>query len=171
MPTAAADESKVRMSNNIYTIPGASHQVSIRDAAYYCVGEVLPGIDGGRAKIKDVIDKINKIFLSYNPDGWNTKNPQKRAPKGGFTVPALRRIGKAPPPANPGRWAMKPTFRVGGDDELILIRADDRAAADDDDETEDLSGAGAGAGADTEDAADSGGGGGDDDEISDIETQ
>lgn len=175
LPTAAAaEEGKGRLSNNIYSIPGASHPVSIRDAAFYCVGDVLHGIDGGRAKIKDVIEDINEIFLSYNPEGWATVNTQKRAENGGFTIPALRRIGKAPPPANTGRWAMKPTFRVE-DDELILIRenVEDRRAAganaaDDDEATEDFSGDFSGAGV-TEDAADSGDD--DDDDISDIETQ
>ena len=141
--SAAAEEGKGRMSNNIYVIPGASHPVSIRDAAYYCVGEVLSGIDGGRAKVKDVIDKINKIFLTHNPGGWQTTNPQKRAKDGGFTTSALRRIGKAAPPANPGRWAMKPTF-CADDNELVFIHpasSDNAVAAEsdgDDDEISDI---------------------------------
>ena len=117
---AAAHPTGARMSNNIYVIPGTSHRISIRDTAYYCVGEILSGIDGGRAKIKNVIDKVNRLFLEHNPDGWQTTNPQKRAPAGGFTISALRRIGKAAPPAAPGRWAMKPTFLVD-DDELVLL--------------------------------------------------
>jgi hypothetical protein len=167
---AAVDEGKGRLSNNIYTIPGVPHQVSIRDTGYYCVREVLSRIEGGRAKIKDVIDKINKIFLEHNPDGWQTKNKQKRAGDGGFTTSALRRVGKAAPPAAPGRWAMKPTFRVDDDDadELVLIRDasvkvprsahDARDARDDDDDEDDA--------ADSGDAA-AGDDGGDD--MSDID--
>lgn len=151
-----------------------THPVSIRDAAYYYVGVVLYGIDGSRAKIKDVIDKINKIFLEHNPEGWQTTNAQKRAPDGGFTVSALRRIGHAPPPAAPGRWTMKPTFRVGDDaDELVLIRnprvdipsavplVDTDTRGDDDDDDDD-------AAADSGDAA-AGGEGEDDDDMSDID--
>ena len=56
------------------------HEVSIRDAirdaANYCVREVLSGIDGGRARIKDVIDDINELFLEPNPLGWVTTNKQ-----------------------------------------------------------------------------------------------
>ena len=117
-PAAAAG---ARRSNNLYRIPGTSRLVSIRDAAYYCVHEVLSGIDGGRAKIKDVIDDVNEIFLEHNPEGWQTANPQKRAEDGGFTVTALRRIGKAAPPANPERWSMKPTFYVEDGDEMVLL--------------------------------------------------
>ena len=111
-----------KMSNNIYVIPGTSRTVSIRDAAYYCVGEVLSGIDGGRARIKDVIEEINKLFLEHNPLGWVTTNKQKRAEDtGGFKPLALLKIGKAAPPADPGRWVMKPTFCVAHDDELVLL--------------------------------------------------
>jgi hypothetical protein len=88
------------------------------------VGEVLSDIDGGRAKIKDVVGDINLAFLAHNPDGWDTKNPQKRDPTGGFTVPALKKIGKAAPPANPDRWSMKPTFYVAADDEMVLLGDD-----------------------------------------------
>ena len=117
-PAAAAG---ARRSNNLYRIPGTSRLVSIREAAYYCVGEVLSGIDGGRAKIKDVIVDINDTFLEHNPDGWDIINHQKRAPSGGFTISALRSFGKAAPPAKPDRWAVQPTFCVEDDDELVLL--------------------------------------------------
>ena len=119
---AAAAGAGARRSNNLYRIPGTSRLVSIREAAYYCVGEVLSGIDGGRAKIKDVLDGVNKIFLEHNPDGWDIVNHQKRAPSGGFTISALRSFGKAAPPAKPDRWAVQPTFCVeDDDDELVLL--------------------------------------------------
>ena len=125
MPLATEEGKGSRLSNNIYRIPGASRLVSIRDAAYYFMGEVLSRIDGGRAKIKDVIDGVNKIFLEHNPDGWQTANPQKRAPSGGFTISALRHIGKAAP----GRWATKPTFCVDDNDLVVVITVITNAAA------------------------------------------
>ena len=108
-----------RLSNNIYVIPGTSRKVSIRDAAYHCVGDVLSCI-GGRAKIKDVIYDINELFLEHNPEGWLTANAQKRAADGGFTAYGLRFLGRAKTPAKPERWAVKPTFRLE-DDELVLL--------------------------------------------------
>ena len=113
-----------RMKNNIYRIPGTSREVSIRDAAYFFVGEVLASIDG-RVYINDVIHDINEAFLEHNPGGWVTTNPHKRSKKdGGFTVAAIRKIGKAPPPASAERWAMKPTFRVVDKDEMVLLDVD-----------------------------------------------
>ena len=109
-----------RLSNNIYVIPGTSRKVSIRDAAYHCVGDVLSCI-GGRAKIKDVIYDINELFLEHNPDGWQTTNTQKRAEDGGFTAYGLRFLARAKTPAKPERWAVKPTFRLEDDDELVLL--------------------------------------------------
>ena len=109
-----------RLSNNIYQIPGTSRLVSIRDAAYHFVGDVLSGIVGGRAKVKDVIDDVNEAFLALNPDGWLTTNPQKRAEDGGFTAYGLCFLGRAAPPANPDRWVVQPTFRLD-DNELVLL--------------------------------------------------
>lgn len=114
--------------NNVYAIPGTSRLVSIREAAYYFVGDVLSDIVGGRAKVKDVVDDVNENFLAHNPKGWDTTNTQKaRESDGGFTVYGLRFLGRAAPPAKPERWAVQPTFYLD-DDELVLLGDDEEMA-------------------------------------------
>lgn len=115
-----------RLANNLYVIPGSSRPASIREAAYHFVGDVLSTIEGGRAKVKDVINDINKAFLEHNPEGWQTLNDQKRAESGGFSVYGLSFLGRLAPPAKPDRWAVQPTFRME-ENELVLLREGDDA--------------------------------------------
>ena len=138
--TASPGGKGSRLSNNIYRIPDTSRLVSIRDAAYYFVGEVLSGIDGGRAKIKDVLGDVNKIFLEHNPDGWQTANSQKRAEdNGGFTAYGLCFLGRAAPPAKPDRWAVQPTFRLDDNELVMLQRARHGPEEEEEEEEEEMS--------------------------------
>lgn len=130
----AAPAVGARLSNKLYVVPDVDHKVTISEAAHKYVGDVLSGIDGGRAKIKDVIDDINEIFLEHNPKGWEgTKNKQKRAPDGGFTASAIKKIGKQAP-ANPERWSVKPTFYYDTEHDEIALLNDD--SGNETDETE-----------------------------------
>ena len=108
-----------RQSNNLYKVPGSSRPSSIRDAAYYFVGEVLSTV-GGRAKVDDVLDDVNEAFLAVNPGGWATTNTQKASAEGAFTAYGLRFMARAKAPAKPERWAVRRTFRLE-DDELVLV--------------------------------------------------
>lgn len=120
-------------SNEQYSIPGMERKISIRDAAYYYVGQVLSISPGGRAPIKDVVGPANQLFLRYNPGGWKTKNRYRADQIGGFTAAGLKHIGQqADPKARKGRWTQARTFRVeeGDTDMLIYVAPEERPGYD-----------------------------------------
>lgn len=111
-----------KVANKIYVIePGKLDTIKV--AASHFVKDVLDEIPGGRAKITDILDEVNKRFIALNPRGWvgTSTDYGFRDDKGCFTVAGLRRQANVKEQKAGKSAPFHPWYRCTRSGEIYLV--------------------------------------------------